>query len=83
MNIIKNGDQLAVSFLNPESNIFYIDNYDLDLNLISRFKILDRVGDIRKKENVIQAIIDDDNNFYIVIFSEGDYPKVLKYKFLF
>ncbi|MCW1310116.1 MAG: 6-bladed beta-propeller [Candidatus Parvarchaeota archaeon] len=80
MSIIKNGDQLAVPFLNPESNVFYIDNYDLDLNLISRFKISDRIADIRKKEYVIQAIIDDDNNFYIVVFSEEDYPKVVKYK---
>ncbi len=80
---IKNGDQLVVPFLNPEKNIFYIDIYDLDLNLISRFKILDMIAVIRKKEYVIQATLDDDNNFYVVVFSEADYPKVVKYRLLF
>jgi len=55
----------------------------LDLNLISRFKILDRIADIRKNEHVIQAMLDDDSNFYTVVFSGEDYPKVLKYRLLF
>jgi hypothetical protein len=80
---IKNDDQVVVPYLNPEKSIFYIDIYDLDLNLISRYKLLNTIADIRKEENVSQIMVDNDNNLYAMVISKVDYPKLLKYKRIF
>jgi hypothetical protein len=80
---IKNDNQVVVPYLNPEKGIFYIDIYDLDLNLLSRYKLLNTIADIRKREYVIQCMVDNDNNLYaIVIFEEG-HPQLVKYRLIF
>jgi len=78
-----NESQLAVPFLNPEKNIFYVDVYDLDLNLMARYKIANIVADIKKEEYVIQALVDSYYNLYALIYSRNDYPQLVKYKLIF
>jgi hypothetical protein len=80
---IKNDNQVVVPYLNPEKGIFYIDIYDLDLNLITRYRLLNIFADIRKKENVSQVMIDSDNNLYAMVISKVDYPRLVEYKLSF
>lgn len=80
---IKNDHQVVVPFFNPEKSIFYIDIYDLDLNLLARYKILTPIADLKKGEYVIQAMVDNENNFYVMVICRQDFPKLLKYKLIF
>ena len=75
--------QLAAPFLNPEKGTLYIDIYDLDLNLLSRYRITSIIADMRKEEYVLQTLIDNDYNLYAVIYKKNDYPMVVKYKLNF
>jgi len=77
---IKNDNQVVVPFLNPDKSIFYIDIYDLDLNLISRYKLLNIIADIRRGDYVWQIMIDNDNNLYAMVIFKEDYPQLVKYK---
>jgi hypothetical protein len=79
---IKNDNQVVVPYLNPEKGIFYIDIYDLDLNLISRYKLLNTIADIKKEENVSQIMVDNDNNLYAMVISKVNYPQFVKYKLI-
>lgn len=80
---IKKDNQVVVPYLNPEKSIFYIDIYDLDLNLLSRYKLLNIIADIRKGSYVIQGTVDNDNNLYAMVIFEEDYPQLVKYKLIF
>jgi hypothetical protein len=80
---IKNDNQVVVAYCNPEKSIIYIDLYDLDLNLISRYKLLNIIADISKGNYVRQLIIDNDNNLYGMVISEENYPQLVKYKLIF
>lgn len=79
----KNDNQVVVPYLNPEKSIFYIDIYDLDLNLISRYKLLNTIADIRKRNYAYQIMVDNDNNLYAMVISKEDYPQLVKYKLIF
>jgi hypothetical protein len=80
---IKNDNQVVVPFLNPEKSIFYIDIYDLDLNLISRYNLLNIIADIGRGDYVKQIMIDNDDNLYAMVISKEDYPQLVKYKLIF
>jgi len=80
---IKNDNQVVVPYLNPEKSIFYIDIYDLDLNLLSRYKLLNIIADIRKADYAYQIMVDNDNNLYAMVISKEDYPQLVKYKLIF
>jgi hypothetical protein len=80
---IRNENQVVVPYSNPEKNIFYIDIYDLDLNLLSRYRLLNVIADLRKGDYVIQSGVDDDNNLYAMVISKEDYPQLVKYKLIF
>jgi hypothetical protein len=79
---IKNDNQVVVSYVNPENNIIYIDLYDLELNLISRYKLLDMIADISKGNHVSQIMIDNDNNLYAMVIFKEDYPQLAKYRLI-
>jgi len=80
---IKNDNQVVVSYINPEKSIFYLDIYDLDLKLISRYRLVDKIADPQKGEYIIQSLVDDDNNLYTIVVFEEDYPKLIKYRLIF
>lgn len=80
---INNDNQVVVPFFNPEKSIIYIDIYDLNLNLISRYKLLNIIADIRKEDYVWQIMIDNDNNLYAMVISKEDYPQLVKYKLIY
>lgn len=80
---IKNDNQVVVSYINPEKSIFYLDIYDLDLNLIARYRLVDKIADPQKGEYVVQSLVDDDNNLYTIVVFEEDYPKLIKYRLIF
>jgi hypothetical protein len=80
---IKNDNIMVVPYLNPEASFFYIDIYDLDLNLISRYKMPNMIADARKEEHIGQVLIDNDNNLYATVISEENYPQLVKYKLIF
>ncbi len=78
-----NDSQVIVPFENYELGIFYLDIYDLDLNFIARYKILNQIAGAKKGEYVIQTKIDDDYNLYVLIASKESFPRVEKYKLFF
>jgi len=80
---IKNDDQVVVPYLNPEKSIFYVDIYDLDLNLTSRYKLSRMIVDARKEEYISQAMVDNDNNLYAMVIFKEDYPQLVKYKLIY
>ena len=80
---IKNDNQVVVPYLNPEKNIFYIDIYDLDLNLLSRYRLLNIIADISKGDYAYQIRVDNDNNLYAIVIFKEDYPQLVKYKLIF
>jgi len=80
---IKNDDQVVVPYFNPQESIIYFDIYDLDFNLISRYKLLNMIADIRKGDYVRQIMIDNDNNLYAMVIYKEDYPQLVKYKLMF
>jgi len=80
---IKNDDQVVVPYLNPEESIIHIDIYDLDLKLISRYKLSNIIADLNKGDYVSQIMIDNDDNLYAMVISKEDYPQLVKYKLIF
>ena len=79
---IKNDNQVVVSYFNPDKSISYIDLYDLDLNLLSRYKLLDIIADIREGSHVSQIMIDSENNLLALVIYKEDYPQLVKYKLI-
>jgi hypothetical protein len=79
---IKNDNQMVVSYFNPDKSITYIDLYDLDLNLLSRYRLLDIIADIREGRHVSQIMIDNDNNLLALVIDKEDYPQLAKYKLI-
>jgi hypothetical protein len=79
---LKNDTQVVVAYCNPERNYFYFDIYDLDLNLISRHKLLNNIADFSKGNYARQIIIDDDH-LYAMVINKEDYPQLAKYKLFF
>jgi hypothetical protein len=80
---IKNDNQVVVPYLDLEKNFFYIDIYDLDLNLVSRYKMPNIFADAGKEESIDQGVIDNDDNLYATVKSEETYPQLVKYKLIF
>jgi len=86
LDVSINRDNLVVvSYLNPDQDFFYIDIYDLDLNLISRYKMPNIIVDVKKEEHigVGDVVIDNDNNLYATVISKENYPQLVKYKLIF
>lgn len=78
------GDNLLlVPYLNPEKDLFFIDIYDLDLNLIARQKMPNSIVNYKKEEAMGQMIIDDNNNMYVLLDSQEGPPQLVKYKLIF
>jgi len=82
---INRDNQVVVPYLNPDQDFFYIDIYDLDLNLISRYKTPNIIVDVKKGEHISlgDVMIDNDNNLYATVISEENYPQLVKYKLIF
>ena len=80
---VKNDNQVVVSYFNPDKSIAYIDLYDLELNLLSRYRLLDIIADIKEGNHVSQIMIDNDNNLYAMVIYKEDYPQLVKYKLIF
>jgi len=82
---INRDNQVVVPYLNQNQDFFYIDIYDLDLNLISRYKMPNTISDVKKGEHIRMGnvMIDNDNYLYASVQSKEDYPKVVKYKLIF
>jgi hypothetical protein len=82
---INRDNQVVVPYLNPDRDFFYIDIYDLDLNLISRYKMPNIIADVKKGEHISlgDVMIDNDNNLYATVISQENYPQLVKYKLIF
>jgi hypothetical protein len=81
---INRDNQVVVPYVNQDQDFFYIDIYDLDLNLISRYKMPNIISDVKKGEHIRMGdvMIDNDNYIYASVQSKEDYPKVVKYKLI-
>jgi len=77
---VKSDGSLLVPFVNPKRDIFFIDVYDSDLNLVDRFKMPNEIFDVKKGESIAQIYIDDLNNLYARVRSEEDYPRLEKFR---
>jgi len=80
---VKGDKQVVVAYFNPEKNLIYIDIYDLDLNLLSRYKLLSIIADIKREDHVRQVMIDNVNNLYAMVIYKDDYPQLVKYKLIY
>ena len=80
---LKNDNHVVVAYFNPEKNNTNVDIYDLDLHLISRYKLLNTIADFSKGNYVKQIMIDDDDNLYALVINKEDYPQLVKYKLIF
>jgi hypothetical protein len=80
---IKNDNRVVVPYLDPGKNFFYIDIYDLDLNLISRYKMPNMIANARKEEYIGQLMVDNDNCLYATVKSRENYPQLVKCKLIF
>ncbi len=82
---INKDNQVVVPYLNPDQDFFYIDIYDLDLNLISRYKMPNIISDVKKGEHIRMGdvMIDNDNYLYALVQSKENYPQLVKYKLIF
>ena len=82
---INRDNQVVVPYVNQDQDFFYIDIYDLNLNLISRYKMPNIISDVKKGEHIRMGdvMIDNDNYLYASVQSKEDYPKVVKYKLIF
>jgi hypothetical protein len=79
---IKNDDRVVVPYSNREERAYYIDIYDLDLNLISRYKLQSLIADTKKGESTNQIMIDD-NDLYVMVISKEDYPRLVRFRLYF
>ncbi len=76
-------DQLAVPFLNPEKTLFFIDIYDLDLNLKARHKMPNTFVDDTTEESLGQVIIDNNGSLYGLILSQDGPDRVAKFRLIY
>ena len=79
---INDNNQLMVPIINKKKDLIFFDSYDLDLNLISRYKMPNCVFDHKKEEKCRKIIIDDDDLYGLVI-SQNDPVYLVKYKLIF
>ncbi|HNS04643.1 MAG TPA: 6-bladed beta-propeller [Candidatus Saccharicenans sp.] len=79
LSVISDGS-LLVPFVNPKRDIFFIDVYDSDLNLVDRFKMPNEIFDVKKGESIAQIHIDNLNNLYALVRSEEDFPRLVKFR---
>lgn len=80
---LKDDNQVVVAYLNPEKSSVYIDLYDLDLSLISRYRLLEMIADISKGSYVNQIWIDNDDFLYAMVLNQEDYPQLVKFKLIY
>ena len=82
---INRDNHVVVPYLNPDQDFFYIDIYDLELNLVSRYKMPYIIADVKKGEYIYMGdvMIDNDNYLYAAVTSEESYPQLVKYKLIF
>lgn len=80
---IRDDNQVVVPYLNPEKSMIYMDFYDLDLNLISRYKLLNTFVDIKNGDYISQIMLDNDDHLYAMTIHKEDYPQLVKYKLKF
>jgi hypothetical protein len=80
---VRGDDFLVVPFLDPEREYFYVDIYNLDLNLVSRHKMPNSLVNDKKHEYLGQIFIDDEDNFYGLVSSQDNPPQLVKYKLFF
>ncbi|MBN2519458.1 MAG: 6-bladed beta-propeller [Bacteroidales bacterium] len=80
---IKGDNQLIVPFFNPDKDLFFMDYYDFDLNLISRYKMQNSIVDYKKNDFFKTIIVDDDNYLYGLVISQHNPAHLVKYKLFF
>jgi len=81
--IIKDDNSVLVPFLNKERDIFYMDLYDQNVTLITRFSMPNQIAIPEENESIRQIHIDNDNNFYCLIISDENPAQLRKYKLIF
>ncbi|MBN2396130.1 MAG: hypothetical protein JXC36_06685 [Candidatus Atribacteria bacterium] len=82
-SILLEDDQFIVPIINPERSFIYLDFYNSDCLLISRYKLPNIFFNKTKKEGITNIFIDRNNSFYCLINSMEAIPKLLKYKLIF
>lgn len=74
-------DNLLVPFLNPDKSIFFIDVYDEDLNLVSRYSMPNRISEVKKSVNLGEVIVEN-GYLYAFVVSDREMPRMVKYKLI-
>ncbi len=81
--IIRDDDSILVPFLNKERDIFYIDLYDQNVTLITRFTMPNQIAVPKENESIRQIHIDNNNNLYCLISSAENPAQLRKYRLIF
>ena len=81
--IIRDDDSILVPFLNKERDIFYIDLYDQNVTLKTRFTMSNQIAIPKENESIRQIHIDNDNNLYCLIISDENPAQLRKYRLIF
>lgn len=76
-------DTIIVPNLNPEKTFLFLDFFDLDLNLIERYRMKNNIADPKKKEYITHIVVDHENYLYALISSAEEYPRLVKLKMIF
>jgi len=81
--IIRDDDSILVPFLNKERDIFYIDLYDQNVTLRTRFTMPNQIAVPKENESIRQIHIDNDNYLYCLIISNENPAQLRKYRLIF
>ncbi|MBC8357390.1 MAG: 6-bladed beta-propeller [Candidatus Aminicenantes bacterium] len=76
-------DKFIVPILSPDRSFFYLDMYNSDCIQISRYKLPNIFFDYKKKAGITNIHIDQNYNFYCLVRSREEMPRLSKYKLIF
>jgi len=80
--ISMDNDKFIVPILGPDRSFIYLDLYDPDCNLITRYILQNIFFDYKKMAGITNIIIDRNDNIYCLVVSREDMPKFFKCKLM-
>lgn len=81
--ILLGDDQFIVPVMSPDRSFIYLDVYNSDCIQIARYKLTNIFFDCKKSAGITNIHIDRNFNFYCLVTSSEDMPRLSKYKLMF
>ena len=80
LDVTVRDDEILVPYLNPNKDIFFIDVYNQELNLIATYRMPNDLTSSKRQEYLGQVHIDNDNNLYAMVISRENPTYLGKYR---